>query len=152
VKWTNRMKRNSRKVSPKCHSLFFKISQKRCTTRAAQGAGQPISCPGRHWNNRKYGSSILWFPYAKEFLRKLFALSVCALKNIRKFCPSPKTFKEYRFERTPNYSRNPGPHVSRTGPLYNICLETFSFMVHVTTQRCVTCFSSVICHDDKARC
>ena len=42
--------------------------------------------------------------------------------------------------------------MSRTGPLYNICLETFSFMIHVTIKRWVKCFSSVICHDDKATC
>jgi hypothetical protein len=74
----------------------------------------------RHWNNRKYGANILGFPYAKEFLRKVFTFLKRALKNVRKSCRRPKTFKEYRFERVPNYSRNRGAHMSQTGPVYNM--------------------------------
>jgi len=50
----------------------------------------------RHWNHRKYGvvhSAVL---HAKMLLRKLSAISVRALKNIRQPCSKSKKFEECR--------------------------------------------------------
>jgi hypothetical protein len=37
-------------------------------------------------------------------------------KKVRRTCPNPKKFTEYRFEGTPNYWRVRGTHMSGTRP------------------------------------
>jgi len=53
------------------------------------------------------------FPHAQEIFRKLFAIWVCARKNIRQSCPKLRKLEEYRFQGAPNYqSARDAPYVS----------------------------------------
>jgi hypothetical protein len=79
-------------------------------------------------------------PYAKEFLRKLFAIWAFALRNICFPCYRPKIFKEYWFEaalyfyfvRGAKSMASPGrPHVS--GRLCLYIWLVFTWVLHVST-------------------
>ena len=75
----------------KMKRLQFCNSQTRSSvSRARLRARVPGSCSDsnvqgarkRHWNFRKYGTSKLRFPHAKEFPRSLLAVWARALKNV----------------------------------------------------------------------
>jgi hypothetical protein len=53
---------------------------------AGQLPGAQTEALRRHQN----GVSKLWFPHAKEYLRKLSALRALALKSVCQPCPRPK--------------------------------------------------------------
>jgi hypothetical protein len=52
------------------------------------------------------------FPHAQGLFRKLSAIWVCALKNIRQLCPKLRNFEEYRFQGAPNYQSARDAHLS----------------------------------------
>jgi hypothetical protein len=77
-----------------------------CHRQRRTKGGPTAQLPGRlrrRWNNLKYGATKLRCPHEKEYLRKLSAIWVRDVKNVRQPCPRPKKFKEYRFEGAPNY-------------------------------------------------